>query len=216
MKDNIIYKAHNIINGLVYIGATTNSLKSRRLDHIERANRREENKFHEAISTYGADAFEWEQIDTANTVNELAQKEKEHIIKYDCKENGYNSDAGGGIQKTIYQYSIEDGSLIKRFDSLESAGNSVNANKKQISRVCLSVNMFYSGYYWSYEYREPFTPSRDKRRKQVVQFSLEGIKIAEYSSVAEASYITGLNKSSIAKVCRGEQEKSGGYKWIYS
>ena len=94
----IIYKAQNIENGSVYIGATTKSIYERMLDHIDRANRGESGKLQEAISTYGAEAFSWEQIDTASSVDELAQKEKGYVLEYDCKENGYNGDSGGGIK----------------------------------------------------------------------------------------------------------------------
>src|SRR5690606_5452938 len=104
-KTGIIYTARCKITGEFYVGATKDSLEQRKLDHVERANRGENNKFHEAISTYGPDAFEWNQTDTANTTDELAQKEKEHIAKHDSKNQGYNSDAGGGFKKTVYQYS---------------------------------------------------------------------------------------------------------------
>ncbi|WP_394345717.1 hypothetical protein [Gelidibacter gilvus] len=39
--------------------------------------------------------------------------------------------------------------------------------------------------------------------------------IAEYESVAEASRQTGISKSCISKVCRGERKQSGGYIWKY-
>ena len=56
------------MTGEFYIGATTNSIEQRKLDHQERANRGESNKFHEAISTFGTEAFTWQQIDTANSI----------------------------------------------------------------------------------------------------------------------------------------------------
>lgn len=69
-----IYKSTNQSTSQVYIGSTTNSLYQRRLDHTERASRNEKGKFYEAISTYGAEDFEWEVVDTANNIDELAQK----------------------------------------------------------------------------------------------------------------------------------------------
>ena len=212
----VIYKAQNIENGCVYIGATSSSINQRKLDHLERANRGDSNKFQEAISTFGAGAFKWEQIDTASSNDELAQKEKEYIIKYDSKENGYNSDEGGGFKKTVYQYNIEDGSLISSFDCLENAGNSINATKQDISRACLSVNQTYIGFYWSYTYREPYEPHiKDERKKQLQQFSLEGELLETYDSVAEASRQTGISKTCISRVCRGERESSRGFIWKY-
>lgn len=213
-KFNIIYKAENKLTGEVYIGATTKSINKRKSDHIERANRGENGKLQEAIGTYGPEAFSWTQIDTANTLNELAQKEKEYVIKYNSKENGYNSDTGGGIKKTVYQYSIDDGSLVNTFDCLTSAANYVGVNKRSISRACLGVNKTCKGYYWSYCYTVPIG-LKDIRKKRVIQFSLEGKLITEYNSVAEASRFTGINKFSIAKVCRLERKQAGGFKWKY-
>ena len=211
----IIYKAQNIINGQIYVGVTTNSIHQRKLDHTERANRNEFGKFQEAISTYGAEAFIWEQVDTASSTDELAKKEKAYIYEYNSKEYGYNSDEGGGFKKTVYQYNILDGSLIKTYNCLTDAGNAVNATKQGMSAACLSVNQTFGGYYWSYEYKEPFKPNQDARKKEVLQYSLGGMLLSKYTSVAEASRLTGMSKTCIARVCRGERLQSGGFIWKY-
>src|SRR5690606_18321640 len=137
------------------------------------------------------EVFNWEQIDTATNSDELAQKEKQYILEYKSKEIGLNSDSGGGFKKSVYQYSIIGGILLNTFDSLESAGNSVNANKQHISRACLSVNNVYKGFYWSYEYKEPFKPNKDSRKKGVLQLSLNGNILAKYVSASEASRQSG-------------------------
>ncbi len=220
MKENakqdfgIIYKAENTLNGEIYIGATTYDLDKRKADHIQRASRGDTNTFQEAISTYGAEAFNWEQIDTATNSNELAEKEKSSILLYKSKEEGYNQDSGGGFQKKVYQYSL-DGSLIKTYTNLQDAANAVGANKRSISSVCLNINRTCKGYYWSYNYSEPFLPETDRRKKDVIQYSIEGKLIAKYKSVAEASGQTGISKTCISRVCRGEREQTGGYVWKY-
>lgn len=216
-KENnyIIYKVENTENNQVYIGATTSSVHNRKLDHTGKANRGENGKFYEAISTYSADAFSWQQVDTASSTDELAQKEKEYIYKYNSKEKGYNSDEGGGFKKTVYQYDVIDGKLVNEYSCLTDAGNAVNATKQCISRACLSVNNIYNGFYWSYEYNVPFSPAEDSRRKNVFQLSVDGELLAEYKSVAEASEQTGLSKTCISRVCRGERKYSGGYIWKY-
>ena len=211
----IIYKVENKQNGYMYIGATTHSIYQRKLDHIERANRGEENKFHKAIRTYGIDTFSWEQIDTANSMDELASKEQYYVLKYSSKEEGYNGDIGGGFKKSVYQYSLLDGRLLFTFENLSRAASSINTTKQHISRACLSVNNEYVGYYWSYDLKDPFFPSKDKRKNKVIQFSLEGIKIDEYGSVAEAFRETGVSKTCISRVCRAERDKSGGFIWKY-
>ena len=211
----IIYKAQNELTGEVYIGATTNSMHQRKLDHTERAKRGEQGQFQKAIGTYGPEAFSWTQIDTANSNDELAKKEKEYVIQYDSKENGYNSDSGGGIQKTVYQYAIEEGSLVNTFDCLESAANVVSASKRSISSACIGINNTCKGYYWSYSLSIPFNLQDDRRSKKVIQLDLNGVVIAEYKSVSNASKATGVSKTCISRVCRKERNHSGGFRWSY-
>jgi len=213
-KINIVYKALNNVTGEVYIGATTQSIKKRKIDHIERANRGVNGRLQEAIGTYGPEAFTWTQIDTASTINELAQKEKEYIVKYKSKGEILNNDCGGGFKKTVYQYSLDDGSLINTYDCLTSAANAVNAAKQNISSACLGINKTCKGYIWSYTSTFPIN-FKDNRKKKVSQLDLDDNFIAEYASIAEASKATEINKSSIAKVCRQERKQAGSYKWKY-
>jgi group I intron endonuclease len=211
---NIIYKVENIDSGKVYIGATSKSLETRKKDHIKKSKKGKSYAFQQAIATYGPEAFRWEQIDTATTINELAQKEKEYILKYNSKEQGYNSDSGAGFKKTVYQYAVKDGQLINSYDCLENAGIAVGADKRSISSAALGVNKTCNGFVWSYS--STFQSDlNDNRKKVVQQFSLEGEFVNEYNSVSEASKQTDCNKTSIAKVCRGERQSCGGYLWKY-
>ena len=93
MLKRIIYKVLHKASGKVYIGATAKSLEDRIEDHIQKANNGVGSYFQEAIGTYGPEAFTWEQIDTANDPNELAEKEQEYILKYSALEQGFNQDA---------------------------------------------------------------------------------------------------------------------------
>lgn len=144
----------------------------------------------------------------------MAQKEIAYIIQYDSKVNGYNSDAGGGIQKTVYQYSIEGGSLVNTYDSLQSAANAVGASKTGIGNACTRQNKTCKGYYWSYSLTVPFKLT-DKRRKPVMKMDLDGHFLSEYKSVAEASRKTGVFKTCISRCCRGERRSSGSFRWSY-
>lgn len=49
-----------------------------------------------------------------------------------------------------------------------------------------------------------------------MQLTLSGEIVAVYESVSEASKQTDCNKTSIAKVCREERSKCGGYIWKYN
>ncbi len=210
----IVYKVENKITKEIYVGITTDSVEIRIKDHLDKAKRGDGHKFQNAIATYGADAFNWEQVDTANSINELAEKEKQYIIKFNSKENGYNIDSGGGFKKEVYKYDKE-GKLVQKFECLEDAAKTVGATKQSISSACLSVNKLYKSFYWSYKLQEPFIPGTDKRLKKVYQYTLYGVLVNDFKSVAEASRKTGASKTSIAKVCRGEFSKSNGYRWSY-
>ncbi len=211
----IIYKVTNLHTGHMYIGTTTKDIPKRKSDHEQKANNGKGSYFQEAIGTYGPDAFEWEQIDTANDVNELAEKEKQYILLYDSLENGYNQDSGGGFQKNVYQYDSKDGTLIAVYDSLKSAASALDASRTSISNTCLGQNRTCMGYYWSYTLTEPFVIEGDLRKKKVIQYDLEDNRIAIFESVAEASSKTGISKTCISRCCRGEREQSGGFLWKY-
>jgi GIY-YIG catalytic domain/NUMOD1 domain len=214
-KNNfIVYKAENVENGWVYIGSTTSTLEDRQKDHVQKANLGTGHQFQEAIGTYGPEAFNWEQIDTANTINELAKKEKDYILEYNSKELGYNQDSGGGFKKLVYQFDLE-GILQNTFESLSEAAEAVDVNKRSISAACLGNIKTCKSFYWSYDFLEAYEPIADKRLRKVQQFEPEGHLINTFISISEASISTGVNKSCIAKCRRGERKFAGGFLWRY-
>jgi group I intron endonuclease len=212
--NKIVYRVQNKQNNKVYIGISEKSLEERKKDHIKKSKKGKSYAFQQAIATHGADAFKWEQIDTATTTDELAKKEKEYILKYNSKEEGYNQSQGGEIQKSVYQYDISTEKLVEKFSNLTDAGAKFNLTKQDLSKVCLSVNKVSNGFVWSYSSTFPIH-IHDNRRKIVQQFSLEGEFINEFKSVSEASKLTGCNKTGIGKVSRRERKSCGGYLWRY-
>jgi len=217
-KENyLVYKVVNEQTQEVYVGVTTKSLEERKTDHIQKSNKKGCSYFQETIGTYGSDAFTWEQIDTASDINKLAEKEIEYILKYNSFQGGLNSNkGGGGFRKQVYQFDIGTGKLLNSYDDLTSAANAVSATKKSISNVCLNIDKTCKGFYWSYSITSEFITSSDARKKKVIQYSLKGDLLAHYISVAEASRISRISKTCIARCCRGEREQSGGFLWKYS
>lgn len=67
----------------------------------------------------------------------------------------------------------------------------------------------------SYPLRKPIKGKKGRAGKRVIQFNLQDEYIQEFETVAQAAKISGLNRSSIARCCRGEQKSCGGYKWKY-
>ena len=210
MKEGIIYKATNVATGEVYIGATTIELEERIKDHYNKAVKNYGHKFQTAIREYGIENIKWEQIDTAQDSNELALKESRYIEKFDTVNNGYNSDRGGGFKKLIYQYSLT-GELESTFQSLEEASKSSSISEDSISHACVGDRKTSNGFYWTYT--STFDLKEDYRKKKVIQYDLEGELVKVFDSISDASKQTEINKSSIAKCCRGERNMAGGFIW---
>ena len=213
-KKGIIYTVTNKETKMVYVGLTTKSLEVRKKDHNKKSKKGKSYAFQQAIATYGPEAFKWEQVDYATTIDELAEKEKAYILKHNSQEDGYNLSVGGDVQKSVYQYDVSTGILVNKYSSLSVAGAKFNLTKQDLSKVCLSVNKVSNGFVWTYSSTFP-KHINDNRRKVVQQFSLEGKFINEYKSVSEASKDTGCNKTGIGKVSRGERKSCGGYLWKY-
>ena len=91
-----IYKISNSFDSKVYIGQTKERLSKRFLGHYH--NKSHDSHLSNAIHKYGREKFKIEQIDSAETQEELDQKEIYWIEFYGStdREKGYNILPGGG------------------------------------------------------------------------------------------------------------------------
>ena len=51
--------------------------------------------------------------------------------------------------------------------------------------------------------------------KPVIQFDIFGGIVGEFAGLSEAEIITGVNHSSIMRVCKGRNKSAGGFTWKY-
>ena len=94
-----IYKIQNLINHKKYIGLT-NNIDRRKNRHFSdlRRNKHDNNFLQKEFNIYGEDNFSFNieyQGDIA--YEEISNKEKEYIKKYDSYKNGYNQNEGGNF-----------------------------------------------------------------------------------------------------------------------
>lgn len=102
-----IYKFTHIDTGRVYVGQTTQDPNRRRLEHVCHSNHSPKSyHFHNALNLYGIDAFTFEVIAEATSVEELNSLEIKFIEQFDSITNGFNIREGGG-NKTHNPESIE-------------------------------------------------------------------------------------------------------------
>ena len=98
-------------NGKHYIGLTTNSIKKRHKEHKHTVKSGDTRCLYNALRKYDmVDNFELLEIDTADSEEELCEKEKKYIIEYNSyymNGNGYNM-TYGGEGTTGYVFTEED------------------------------------------------------------------------------------------------------------
>lgn len=57
--------------------------------------------------------------------------------------------------------------------------------------------------------------SANKLARKVLQLDLMGGLVGKYNSIADASLVTGVDKSSISRCCRGSAMSAGNYRWRF-
>lgn len=108
-----IYKIYNDINDKIYIGLTSQSLASRWRQH-KKVSSKGLTKLYVDIRKYGIDHFFISKI--IEVPNEqLQEKEKEYIQKYNSCLNGYNSTLGGEGFHSLIEEEID--LLVELYDS---------------------------------------------------------------------------------------------------
>ena len=131
--------------------------------------------------------------------------------------------AKGKERKEVHQYDLQ-GNYIQSFSSaLEAALTLSGKNNAGCIRSCIygEVNSAL-GYFWSYDKVEhieipTYTSRRTNTSKKVNQYSLEGIYLNTYNSIAEAARLTGIVDRSIGKCCSPDYKlkTAGGFKWEF-
>jgi group I intron endonuclease len=139
MENGKIYKYTNLVNGMVYIGQTKQTLEQRDYKHQTQLN--DNTYFHRAIKKYGRENFVLELVEDNISFNKLNEKEKYYIDYFESfytTGKGYNLTQGGqwssGTQKLTLQQVKEIKWLLANTDlSFHTIGNDYN-----ITLYCIS------------------------------------------------------------------------------
>lgn len=216
-----IYKITNLINKKVYIGQSIN-IEQRWAKH---RNSTDDFAIHKAFRKYGIENFDFEILEKCSQ-EQLDEKEKYWIEYYDSLNNGYNMIPGGSNGagyakgKAVEQYSL-DGKLIATYPSAHQAGEVTGIPYASICHCCKGEIKTTGLFLWKYADSDKKITSLTvqdviNRGRAVNQYSLDGEFIKQYASLKEASLETGINKSSICRVCKKNGHTAGGFKWAYA
>lgn len=192
----IIYKITNNINGKSYVGQTKRTLQERWNGHC----RKEDCvALHNAIEKYGKENFTVEEIDRAESEEELNLKEAYWIDKLNTMHpNGYNLRTGGcrfelsdiskeKLSKTVKQlwdngkYEVtwnrpvcqysKSGKLIATYNSIKEACEALGKPNlaKHIPSVCKKERISTGGYVWRYYENEHSEQIEVQKRRDLPQ-----------------------------------------------
>lgn len=203
----IIYKMTNKVNGKVYIGQTTRELDERTKEHI----RHNEIIVDKAIQKYGIENFTVEQIDLAENIDELNQKEMYWIEHYDCiTPKGYNQ-CYGGNNTCGYHHKEESKQKmsIKKSQNYIGEGNPFyNKTHSEESRKKMS------------EARKGLKHLTEEQIKRLRE-SHHTVKVINvdtgevFDSIKDAGLKYNIEPTHITRVCKGKRKTCGGYRWEY-
>jgi hypothetical protein len=139
---------------------------------------------------------------------------------YDPKVTTFQTQSNNGLKsgKAVVQLSI-NGEFIKVWRSCANAATTLSLSVGNISSVCRGERNSTGNYRWVYkeDYDEHNVPDLShKRKRSVVQLSMDGEFIKVYESGAEASRcVDAVSARRISEVCGGRRNSSGGFKWMY-
>ena len=120
----IIYKATNRINGLSYIGQTIQPLEYRIKKHFNG----KKTYFSNALNKNGEESFDWIVLEECKSKDELDEREKYYIAKFDTmRPNGYNLTLGGDGGTLGYRHTKES---IKKMSKPKS-----KEHKEKLSKL---------------------------------------------------------------------------------
>lgn len=220
-----------------YVGITSGNLNTRLVKHLHDIKRDLCKNLHKKnwLSKY-RDEIIIEQIDSANSVNELKEKEVFYIKKY--RENGIAllnaTDGGDGTYG--FRHSNETIEKIREFMSTRNHteetkmkmrgrvphNKGVKTGKPSWNRgipcsefVKEKQRMKKIGKKDTLETRvRKSMSSKSYLRKKSIECLIDN-KWVEFSSATDASIQLGLNRVKIIDVCKGRRNHTGGYKFRY-
>jgi group I intron endonuclease len=119
----------------------------------------------------------------------------------------------------VIQLSLS-GEYIAEFPSGKEASLAIGIDASTINDCCIGKPHCKSGGGYLWIYKKDYNPDikmsyQNEHLTAVIQLDINGNFIAEYTSIKEASQVTGTHDTGIIACCRGRYKSSGGYKWMY-
>ncbi len=227
----IIYRASNKANGKVYIGQTTLSLRKRMQTHMS-AQKARDTYFKSSLKKYGIDGFVWEEIDSADTQEELNRKECYWIQFHDStdRRKGYNTNPGGRnygrmpdcvrqkISKTRMGYPGTMNGVRHTPEAIEKIRQSKIGKKRKPPSFMARVHMSEArkGKRFTAEHSAKIAEATRGKPKPWHRVAVMNVTTGKvYNSIQDAAADTGLLATSISRCIKGKAKTVGGFHWVH-
>ena len=209
-----VYSITNVINGRVYIGATTKESNVRWKEHLSCVHKKPycTRELYKDIDKYGKENFKINVLFSTDIENELFEKEKEQILQLQKEGyNLYNKSLGGKGRSSI---ATNEKEIISYYLFLSDFNTVETARYFRIDHG--TVRKLLHKYHI-----QPLSvdETNKKRGHRIAQCELDKHKIIHiFNSVAEAAECLTGNKmrtSAIRHCLKGRNKTALGYFWKY-
>ena len=150
---------------------------------------------------------------------------REYYSEHDPdKYNEINERRIASFKRRVYQYDLE-GNFIQEHSSITEAAKAVDGNCAHINSVCWGDREKAQGFKWRFadegswersSTRGNRTNHNPTNKKAIIQYSLDGNFIREFSSVCEAARFLGKPPAHISATCLGKRNKAYGQIWRFA
>jgi group I intron endonuclease len=202
------YVVRNVVNGSLYVGITSTTPKSRWAKHVNSAKCGSDYALHRAIRSHGQAAFVITTIASGLTfadANELEQRTIEELNTKVGNGRGYNMTAGGRGFRRAH-------SEVSKARISESCERRYRENPEAVERIRQQKLSHFANPRNRMRAREYHL----SHARAVIQQGSSGIAVARFTSASEASRVTRIDRSDIAKTCNRERRSAGGFIWRFA
>lgn len=218
MIESGVYKIVNKITNELYVGSTIN-LKRREYEHFHqlRKNSHSNNHLQHSFNKHGEDNFEFTILEICEK-NKCLEIEQKHISELKPYYN-INPTAGNSLG---VKHSIETKDKISKTKMGHITSEETKEKISKSLKKSYSIrNIYLNHHIYSDEQKKQISqkrinhPTNIKRRKPIIQLTLNDEPIKEWNGCNEIMRELGYYAIHISRCCNGIKKTSYGFKWKY-